>query len=52
MYVNNSTVTFNTSGSANLNIASNATLNIGRDGPRNRAYLNGKVAIVQIYSKN
>ena len=52
MYVNNSTVTFNTSGSANLNIASNAAINIGRDGPRNGAYLNGKVAIVQIYSKN
>ena len=51
LYVNNTNYAFNTSGSANLNIASNATLNIGRDGPRNSAYLNGKIALVQIYSK-
>lgn len=52
MYINNTNYGFNTSGSGNLNIASNATINIGRDGPRNTAYLNGKIALVQIYSKN
>ena len=51
LYVNGANVPFNTSGSANLNIATNATLNIGRDGPRNTAYFNGKIANFKIYNR-
>ena len=51
LYVNGVNVSFNTSGSANLNIPANSTLSIGRDHGRTTAHFNGKIANFKIYNR-
>ena len=50
LYINGVNRAFDTSGSANLNIPANATVNIGRDGGRNTAYFNGRISNFKIYN--
>jgi hypothetical protein len=50
LYINGVNRAFDTSGSANLNIPANATLNIGRDGGRTTAYFNGRISNFKIYN--
>lgn len=39
------------SGNSNLNLVSNAPVNIGRDGPRSTAYFPGAIAFVKIHNR-
>ena len=50
LYINGVNRAFDTSGSANLNIPANSTLNIGRDGGRTTAYFNGRISNFKIYN--
>jgi len=53
LYLNGSKIPWRltTNASANLNLDTNATVNIGRDGPRDQAYWGGDVAFVRVHSR-